>query len=598
MLKTLKLCPPEKPADYIQLAREVDACGNLEDVNIGFLSSYTAEILSPYIKVELAKKGYRASLYFAPFNQIEQEILSTKSGLYLAKPEIVIIHNRIEDIYRNLMFRFMSYSEEELVEISDNIIDRLSKILRELRKKSSTKIVVVNFANTLENSKGFICSPASHLKSDLINSLNNRLLSICQSVSSCITMNYSQLLTNHGLNKWEDPKLYYLAKIPFDSRVQIEMGKSISRVVSSLGAVPKKCLVLDLDNTLWGGVIGEDGIAGIKLSEEYPGNVYRDFQRAVLDLRDQGVLLAIASKNNIADVLSVLNSHTACLVSKEDFSAIRINWKDKAENLESISLELNIGLDSIVFFDDNPIERQWVKEQLPEVSVIDVPESPLGYIDALVSSCHFDNAILTDEDKARSELYHREKKRKEYQNQSNSVEDFLTSLQMKLTIGSVDEMSISRAVQLMGKTNQFNMTTRRHTVEDLNKMISLGYIALWVSVKDRFGDSGISGVAIVKKIDCDEWMIDTFLISCRIIGRKIETSLLSVLSDMVFKKSGKILYGEYIPTKKNSFVASFYKEHGFIKCQKEKKTVWKINLKKKKVISPDFITITNEYKYD
>jgi FkbH-like protein len=582
------------PSDYISAERKIKKSNDLIDINIAFLSSYTSEILSPYIKVELAKQGYFSSLYFAPYKQIDQEVFNITSQLYLSKPDFIIIHNRIEDMYDNLMFRFTGYSQEELSEILNLIIRRFDLILRKLRENTDAKIIVMNFANTQESISDFICSPALNAKSDFIYSLNKKLLLLCQRVPSCFLINYLQLLSNIGLRQWTDEKLNYLARIPFASNVQIEIGRNISRVVFAIFNPPKKCLVLDLDNTLWGGVIGEDGISGIHLGEDYPGNVFRDFQRVVLSLRDQGVLLAIASKNNVNDALMVFEKHSGCILSKEDFSAIEINWNDKAKSLESISNDLNIGLESMVFFDDNPVERQWVKDNLPEVSVIDVPKSPIKYIDSLVGSGHFDSFLITSEDSNRSNLYNQEKKRKESYSRSDTVEDFLTDLQMKVTVGPVDELSIARFEQLLNKTNQFNLTTRRYSYAEIKEIIDSGGLAFWLGLRDKFGDSGISGAFILKKINNIEWEIDTFLLSCRIIGRKVETAFLSVLVDVVKVRNGEILYGEYVPTTKNSLVSGFYKKHGFDNNIKNRKNYWKLNLNKIKVKSPNFITIIKE----
>jgi len=579
-----------KTSEYISAERKIKKNNELMDLSVAFLSSYTSETINPYLRVELAKLGYLASVYFAPYKQVEQEVLNVNSGLYLSNPNVIIIHNRIEDMYYDLTYRFISYSQDELNSIFDSIIHRFSMILDNIRNNTNAKIIIINFANTQDSIYSFPCSPSINAKYDFIYKINAKLSSLCENFLPCNIINYSYFVANIGVSNFTDQKLNYLARIPFSNNVQIELGKTISRVIYAFLNTPKKCIVLDLDNTLWGGIVGEDGISGIQLGEEYPGNVFRDFQRSLLGLRDQGVLLAIASKNNSSDALSVFENHSACILSKEDFSAIEISWNDKAKSIKSISTDLNIGLESIVFFDDSPFERQWVREQLPEVNVIDTPSSPMEYTDSLFKSGFFDNFIITGEDTNRAELYKQEKKRRRFK-KSNTVEDFLNDLRIKVIINEVDETSISRFEQLLNKTNQFNMTTRRYSAADVINITESGGMAFYLSARDRFGDNGISGACILRKIDDNDWIIDTFLLSCRVIGRKIEIAFIYFVINNIKNIGGRDLYGEYIPTKKNSFVSDFYGDLGFISCVKNNKKYWKLSLSKAKVKCPSFIKI-------
>ena len=383
------------PSDYAKISREIEKRNSFNRINISYLASYTSEVLKPYIVVELAKKGYKGSLYFAPFNQFEQEIHNSDSGLYLSNPDVVILHNRIEDNHQDLVSRFAKYSESDLNSLADNIIQRHKLMIETLRSKSDTKIIVMNFGNLQMTEDFFTSSSIIQSQWVYIQKLNNRLLELCNKIPSCYVVNYQQIFNGIGLNNCIDPKLFYMARIPFNSNAQISFGKIISRTIAATYCSPAKCIVLDLDNTLWGGVIGEDGISGIQISDEYPGNVFKDFQRALLGLRDQGVLLSIASKNNLDDVLEVFERHTDCLLKKNDFSSMQINWEDKASSIKKISKELNIGLDSIVFFDDNPVERDWVRKQLPNVKVIDVPKNSMDYLKALNESTFFGITITS-----------------------------------------------------------------------------------------------------------------------------------------------------------------------------------------------------------
>ena len=590
MLKTTPPLFDETPADYARISREITKSKYSKNGNIAFLSSYTAEILKPYIRVELAKSSIFSSVYFAPYNNIEQEIIDNNSGLYASNPDIVVIHIGIEDISQNVLTRFYSYSSDEIKNVTSSIVSRYKEMIRAFRKKSNAQIIIVDFAYIQNESFGFSGSPLAHSLSAYIQNINDQLWSICNQITSCHVIKYQQVFMEQGLNNCIDYKLYFLARIPFGVKAQIEIGKVIARTIAAIYTTPCKCLVLDLDNTLWGGVLGEDGIAGIKLSDDYPGNVYKSFQRTILGLRDQGVLLAIASKNNINDALDVMEKHTDCLIKKKHISSIQINWKDKATNLYKIARELNIGLNSIAFFDDNPVEREWIIEQVPDVRVINVPENPMFYSRALLNSRLFDKVNMTSEDTSRAEMYKHEKRRSEFHIKSKSVDDFLRGLKMSAKIGLVEDITLSRVEQLINKTNQYNLTCRRYTAEEIKDIISSGGVAIWISVKDKFGDSGIVGTAIAKKQNNNEWIIDTFLLSCRVIGRKLESILLYYLCKLVKGKKGVILYGEYIPTSKNNLINDFFIKFNFNEVI-NKENYWSCNLRETNISPSDFINV-------
>ena len=355
--------------------------------------------------------------------------------------------------------------------------------------------------------------------------------------------------------------------MPFSIDGQIEVSESLSRFISATIKVPKKCLVLDADNTIWGGVVGEDNIDGIKLGEDFPGNIYKSFQRYILSLRKKGVLLAIASKNNESDVLNVFKNHQDCLLKKNHFSAIEINWNDKASNIKKIAKNLNIGLDSIVFFDDNPVERELVKTVLPDVNVIEVAKDPLLYEENIQNSEYFDHIFITDDDMKRPQMYAEDRKRKRILKKSSSIDNYIKSLKVVIQIGFINKDFIKRCSQLINKTNQFNLTVKRKSEGELNNFIKNGTIALWARVKDKFGDNGLVGVIIaVQKNNMNGWVIENFLLSCRVIGRNIENIFLyELVKELKKENKNKLIIGEYIKGDKNFIVKDFYKSQGFKK---------------------------------
>jgi len=328
----------------------------------------------------------------------------------------------------------------------------------------------------------------------------------------------------------------------------------------------KKCLVLDCDNTLWGGIVGEDELHGIKLGDTYPGRSFQDFQRAILNAKRHGVILAIVSKNNESDVLEAFNKHEGMILSLDDISAYRINWVDKASNINSIADELNIGLDSFVFVDDNPAEREIVKRLLPEVEVPEFPAKPfrlLEFFKELYTS-YFSVYGLTDEDKNKTLQYKSNSQRKSLESKFTDVIDYYRSLEMKLNFSSDPSGRLARLAQMTQKTNQFNLTTIRRSEEDLVKLSSnKNYRIYWMSVSDKFGDSGITLMSIVE-VNNKNANIDSYLLSCRVLGRGIENVFLKlIINDLIENDNVLEIHARYEQSKRNQQTKEFYRSNNF-----------------------------------
>jgi FkbH-like protein len=323
-----------------------------------------------------------------------------------------------------------------------------------------------------------------------------------------------------------------------------------------------KCLVLDLDGTLWGGIIGEDGIHGIALGPEADGRPYYELQQWLLALYERGIVLAINSRNNFADAMDVIRNHPHCLLRERHFAAVRINWQDKASNLVEIAQELNIGLDSLVFLDDDPVNRALVRQAAPAVYVVDLPKNPACFLPAVQQLDVFDTLQLTREDLRKSQQYSEQAQRSRCREASGSLDEYLAALQTVLTVKAVGPETLARAAQLTQKTNQFNVTTRRYLEADLLEQQAKGWRLYIGAVKDRFGDSGWTALAIVEPAE-DTWRIDTFLLSCRIIGRGVEEAMLSCICRDAAEAGASCITGEFVASPKNQIAASFYASAGF-----------------------------------
>ena len=377
----------------------------------------------------------------------------------------------------------------------------------------------------------------------------------------------AEVARNIGRDKFYSAKMWYLGSIPFSMAGGNALVKEMYSLFKAYRGKRAKCLVLDLDNTLWGGVIGEDGLGGIELSTSNEGARYRDFQKRIKELEDEGVLLAVVSKNNREDALCAINNHPDMVLRERDFAVIKANWEPKSVNIERLAKELNLGLDSFVFIDDNPVERETVKITLPEVHVPDFPKetsSLEGYMVSIAKE-YFPTIKITEEDTYRTEQYLAESKRTEAKKSSHSLQEYLATLEMKLSCRLINDDDILRASQLTQKTNQFNLTTRRYTETDIRTMLYSDSHQVWIGeLADKFGNYGKIILAIIRlDFHNKTAYVDTFLMSCRAMGRNVESDFLRRVETELASAGITKLVGEYIETQKNSVVKDFWKEQGF-----------------------------------
>jgi FkbH-like protein len=368
----------------------------------------------------------------------------------------------------------------------------------------------------------------------------------------------------YGSAAVHDDRLWYLGRMRLNQVGLAALADLVALNAVAYGGRARKVVALDFDGTLWGGIVGEAGVGGLDLGEEGVGLAFQDFQRELLKLHDIGVLLVACSKNNLEDAVEVFEQHPAMVLRREQLAAERINWQDKATNLRELAAELNLGLDSFVFLDDNPVEREWVRATCPEVLVPDLPEDPVDRVAYLRSAPWFARIATTDADLRRAASYKEQRGRTQLREAATSFDAFLASLEQEAAIEPVTEASLGRAAQLCQRTNQFNLTTKRYTAADLEAMLLADDHELYtLSVADRFGDSGITGLAILR-LDGDDAVVDTFLLSCRVLGRRIEDAFLAYLGDRALARGVATLVGLFEATAKNGQVASFYPDRGFL----------------------------------
>jgi len=397
-----------------------------------------------------------------------------------------------------------------------------------------------------------------------VSDFNRKVEALSQQHANVKVVDLSEFTSRYDAFTLVNFKYFYMSQTLLNPRLAQDFQQWWHRVEQELAYQRKKCLVLDLDNTLWGGVVGEDGTAGLKLGGDYPGNVYLMWQQSLLQLARQGVILAACSKNNLADVEDVWDNHPSVVLKRDAFSIMRINWNDKVTNLREIADGLNIDLSSLVFVDDNPAERELVKQMLPMVAVPDFPEKPyqlMRFFKQLVDD-YFRTYSITAEDRKKTEQYRANARRSNLRSRMDTMEDYLRSLDMHLRFMPADAVTVQRVAQMSQKTNQFNLTTHRYTDVQVQQLLDEGWLMYCADVSDRFGDSGITVAALMRPIDDDKADIDTFMLSCRILGRGIEEAVLRAMFNDLRRRGVRRVTASYIPTARNVQTAEFYDRAG------------------------------------
>lgn len=401
--------------------------------------------------------------------------------------------------------------------------------------------------------------------SDAIQKYNASLYELSKTFPNLKVLDFSRFLLQYPQSEWFDWKYYFISQMAINPKLAIPFQEWFTRQLNALAMKRKKCLVLDMDNTLWGGVLGEDGIEGIALGGDYPGKAYRAFQSYIVELERQGVILAACSKNNLSDVQHLWQNHPDNLLTDKNFAAYKINWDNKSTNIQQLAAELNIGLDSFVFIDDNPTERDLIRTTLPDVTVPDFPAQPymLPTFIKKIAEKYFQIYSLTKEDLSKTEQYKANAQRNSLKAQFVDMDEYIRNLEITLQIQEITDITLARVAQMSQKTNQFNLTTHRYTESDIRSFITRGAKIYTLSVCDKYGDSGITGACIVK-VDGQSATIDTFLLSCRILGKRIECEFLKFVLAELVKMDVKKVSASYIPSAKNIQVADFYDRNGFV----------------------------------
>ena len=565
-------------------------------LRMAVLSSYTIEPVRDALRAKALAAGVDVDVYFGPYNQFEQEILAPTSGLAAHDPQTIVFAWQLEDLSPRLARAPLSCTAEGLADEIEAVRARVTGLVDACADNfAGASLLLHTFADPEVPALGIIDSEHPRGQQRIVAALNDALASLAAEQSAVHLVDCRRAARAAGPD-WFVPRHWYTARAPHGPAALSALADLYAGFARAVAGRTKKVLVVDLDNTLWGGVLGEDGADGIALGTEYPGSAFADFQREIKELAARGVVLAVNSKNNEDDVTELFASHPDMVLDWKDFAATRVNWQDKAANLRELADELSLGLDSFVFVDDNPVEIGLVAAELPEVATVLVPSEPAALPGAVSASGLFDGVVYSDEDRSRGQMYRAEAKRTRLERSATDLDGFLRSLQMRLVPSPVTGAEVARVAQLTQRTNQFNMTTRRYGEAEVAAMADDPSIAArCFSLEDRFGPSGIIAAVLAREV-CEDgakvWELDTFLMSCRVVGRMVETAILALIAGEATRAGAVALVGEVVPTKKNAPAREVYRNHGFAKVgDDEGPARWRLHLAEAKLRVPDWIEI-------
>lgn len=532
-------------------------------VNVAIVGSSTFGHLLPGLRLAGLRHRLCINMFAGSFGQYRQELLQPSQALQAFAPDFLIVSTSAIELLASVS---PNSSEESVTQHLESFVEEIRTLWRSAGEHLGVQIIQQSILNTSTPLLGSFDRYVPGAPSSVIRK-GNELLAEAAAQEKTLWLDIDSHAALFGSAHWFDATRWYQGKMEISPNAAMEYGELAVRVIGAQMGESRKCMVLDLDNTLWGGVIGDDGLEGIVLGQGSAlGEAHLAIQQYAKSLSEVGVILAVCSKNDESTARRVFEQHPEMLLSLTDIAAFVANWQDKAENLVSIARDLNIGLDALVFIDDNPFERSRVREGLPSVAVPELPEDPAGFVPRIASAGYFDVVSLTTDDQVRARQYRQNIRRNELRDHSSSMNEFLRSLNMSTSFGQVDSVSLARATQLINKTNQFNATTQRMTERQVEKLADLaGGIVYQFRLSDRFGDNGIVSIILLRPSDdsAQKLEIVNWVMSCRVFGRQFEHEIMNVIVDTVRQQGIRYLNGVYIPTERNGVIKTLYDRLGF-----------------------------------
>lgn len=546
-------------------------------VRLALLADATAEYSAPAIRATALRHTVMISEIYVPdYGQMTQEVLNPQSGLHKFGADVVLL----APDYRNLGLATVSVDAAEGARAVDAAISQMRTLLDGLMRAGGPTVILQTLPVPPEPWCGHFDSHAPGSIAAQINAFNTALVTLSEEYSALL-LDVASLAGLVGRAQWFDHAYWYRAKLPFSPDHVPLYADHVARLLGALRGKARKCLVLDLDNTCWGGVIGDDGVDGIRIGQGTPeGEAFLAVQHYALQLKARGVVLAVCSKNEDDVARTPFRTHPDMALSEDDIAVFIANWTDKATNIQRIAKTLNIGLDALAFLDDNPAERARVRQMLPQVAVPELPDDAAYYPAALAQAGYFETIGLSADDAKRADQYRANADRHVAQETIGDYQDYLASLEMMCDLTHFDDIGRTRIAQLINKSNQFNLTTRRYSEADVKQMqASTDLFTLQIRLTDKFGDNGMISVVVFEK-DEKEWRCDTWLMSCRVLGRRVEEAALATVAEAARAAGAQSLVGVYIPSAKNRIVADHFEKLGFAKDAEDANgtTHWRLDL--------------------
>jgi FkbH-like protein len=577
--KSLRL--PTSATDILRkrhsLKKELLQQSNLVSTRIAILGGSTTAEVKSTLELFLLAQGIKPVFYESGYNCYCEDIQFENPELWNFKPEIVLIHTTWHNVSE---FPELLEAEAEVERRVRREMERFESLWEKIHTGLAALIIQNNFDLPRLRPLGSLETSEVYGRVNFLLRLNSEFASYARSHSHFLINDIFYLSAEVGLSSWLEHSYWLNFHMALGPTATVALARNVAAIVKSVYGKSKKCLVLDLDNTLWGGVIGDDGVQNLVLGRDHPvGEAFMDFQRYVKNLQRRGVILAVCSKNDVGNAKEGF-SHPDSVLKLEDFSAFRANWNPKCDNIREIAAELNVGLDSLVFVDDNPAERALVAEQLPEVAVPDVGSDISLFAEILEHERYFEIHKVVQEDLIRSASYSSNAQRSTYETGFTNYEDFLDSLEMTAEIGPFQPMYLERLAQLINKTNQFNLTTRRYTSAEVEAIAhDPSFITLYGRLADKFGDNGLVSVLIGRVFDRTV-EVDVWLMSCRVLKRGMEVAMFDALVEECLSRGIRKILGVYIPSRKNGMVAGHYAKLGFSRVDgaSEGREVWQLDV--------------------
>jgi FkbH-like protein len=532
-------------------------------VRLAVLASSTVDHLAPAIRVGGLRRRLMIDVHIGPYGQYRQDVLDASSRLHEFSPQFVLFSITSKDIVAGVP---VTATTVEVNKTIGQSIDELRLLWRKVRQTFNATIIQQTFLDITEPVFGSYDCVAAGAPARVITRLNDQLATAAAQ-DDVLLLDVTRASNRDGIDRWYDVRSWVHGKLEIAPEASNLYGDMVARIVAAQRGLSKKCLVFDLDNTLWGGVIGDDGLEGIILGEgSAAGESHLALQRYAKQLKDRGVILAVCSKNDSEIAENAFRNHPEMLLNRSDISAFVANWNDKAENLKAIATRLNIGLDSIVFVDDNPVERARIRQSLPMVAVPELPKDVAHYVRCLADAGYFEAVVFTTEDQDRTEQYAANAERESLFKLSASLDDFLRNLQMSVTYGPFAARNLVRVTQLFNKTNQFNTTTKRYSAEEIAQFAAAEEtLTLQFRLVDKYGDNGLVSAMILRPdpVHAEIFEIDNWVMSCRVFGRALEVEAMNIAVEEARSRGSAAIRAAYVPTPKNAVIKELYSSLGF-----------------------------------